>query len=112
VRAAGSRKGSLGASAKRKRDGGSRLQNDAGEPGKRKRSVSETGEAIVTCRVGTARDLPSRRPVQGLWGRHDGRLGMQAERASDREDARDRQRHLTQPEASERAQHRKTEPVR
>jgi divalent metal cation (Fe/Co/Zn/Cd) transporter len=36
----------------------------------------------------------------------DGRLGMQAKRAGDREDARDRQRHLTQPEASERAQHR------
>jgi divalent metal cation (Fe/Co/Zn/Cd) transporter len=42
----------------------------------------------------------------------DGRLRMQAERARDREGARDRQRHLTQPEASERAQHRKTERIR
>ena len=112
MRAAGSRKGSLGAPAERKRDGRSGLQNDAREPGKRKGSVSETGEAIVSRVVLAAGGLPLRRSVGGLAGIGCGRLRMQAERARDREDARDRQRHLTQPEASERAQHRKTERIR
>lgn len=105
-------KGSLGALVKRKSDGRSRFENHTRESGKRNRSVSQAGEAFVASGVLAARRLPLCRAVGGLPGLGDGRLGMQAERARDGEDACDRQRQLTQPEASERAQHRKTERIR